>query len=120
MFLESKDYSLAVPISFPFSKMVCDNCQKKLGKVITPDPWKSGARNTTEGGGRKLNENKALTASKGRFNPYKAKFEGCRICKQKVHQVGSYYCQPCAYKKGICSMCGKQIIDTKSYKQSST
>lgn len=21
--------------------------QKKLGKVITPDPWKTGARNTT-------------------------------------------------------------------------
>ena len=21
--------------------------QKKLGKVITPDPWKAGARNTT-------------------------------------------------------------------------
>ena len=21
--------------------------QKKLGKVVTPDPWKSGARNTT-------------------------------------------------------------------------
>ena len=21
--------------------------EKKLGKVITPDPWKSGARNTT-------------------------------------------------------------------------
>ena len=99
--------------------MVCDKCQAKLGKVITPDPWKSGARNTTEGGGRKLNENKAL-ASKARFNPYKAKFESCRICKQKVHQAGSYYCQPCAYKKGICSMCGKQIIDTKSYKQSST
>jgi len=36
--------------------MVCDTCEKKLGKVITPDPWKSGARNTTEGGGRKLNE----------------------------------------------------------------
>ncbi len=32
--------------------MVCEKCQKKLGKVITPDPWKSGARNTTEGGGR--------------------------------------------------------------------
>ncbi|KAK7506929.1 hypothetical protein BaRGS_00001780, partial [Batillaria attramentaria] len=38
--------------------------QKKLGKVITPDPWKSGARNTTEGGGRKVGENKALTAKK--------------------------------------------------------
>ena len=28
--------------------------------------------------------------------------------------------QACAYKKGICSMCGKKIMDTKSYKQSST
>lgn len=34
--------------------MVCDKCEKKLGKVITPDVWKSGARNTTEGGGRKV------------------------------------------------------------------
>jgi len=49
--------------------MVCDNCEKKLGKVITPDPWKSGARNTVESGGRKVNENKALTSSKARFNP---------------------------------------------------
>lgn len=97
--------------------MVCEKCEKKLGKVITPDPWKAGgrayiyytisthllilrlmlkilaARNTTEQGGRKLNENKALTSSKNRFNPYTPKFEGCRICKQKVHQAGSYYCK---------------------------
>lgn len=26
--------------------MVCGKCQKKLGKVITPDVWKSGSRNT--------------------------------------------------------------------------
>lgn len=58
--------------------MVCDKCQAKLGKVITPDPWKSGARNTTEGGGRQINENKALTASKNRFNPYTTKFETCK------------------------------------------
>lgn len=38
--------------------MVCEKCEKKLGKVITPDPWKTGARNTTESGGRKVNENK--------------------------------------------------------------
>ncbi|KAL9954345.1 hypothetical protein ACROYT_G041869 [Oculina patagonica] len=44
--------------------MVCDKCQKKLGKVICPDPWKSGARNTTEGGGRRVNENKLLTQKK--------------------------------------------------------
>lgn len=25
----------------------------------------------------------------------------------------------CAYKRGICAMCGKQVLDTTSYKQSS-
>jgi len=97
--------------------MVCEKCQTKLGKVITPDPWKSGARNTTEGGGRKVNENKALTSKKARFSPYD-KFEKCKICKVTVHQVGSHYCQPCAYKIGICAMCGKKMIETKNYKQS--
>lgn len=24
----------------------------------------------------------------------------------------------CAYAKGLCAMCGKQILDTKAYKQS--
>lgn len=99
--------------------MVCEKCEKKLGKVITPDPWKAGARNTTEGGGRVINENKALTAKKARFTPY-GKFAECRICRQKVHQVGSNYCQGCAYKKGICAMCGKKILETKNYRQSST
>ncbi|XP_046550989.1 cysteine-rich PDZ-binding protein-like isoform X2 [Haliotis rubra] len=99
--------------------MVCEKCQKKLGKVITPDPWKSGARNTTEGGGRKVGENKALTAKKNRFNPYSTGFDKCRICKSIVHQPGSHYCQGCAYKKGICAMCGKKIIDTTNYRQTS-
>ena len=35
-------------------------------------------------------------------------------------QVGSHYCQECAYKKGICAMCGVKILKTKNYKQSST
>ncbi|ESO85660.1 hypothetical protein LOTGIDRAFT_229474 [Lottia gigantea] len=98
--------------------MVCEKCQKKLGKVITPDPWKSGARNTTEGGGRKVNENKALSGKKARFSPY-GEFGKCRICKSSVHQAGSHYCQGCAYKKGICAMCGKKIIETKNYRQTS-
>ena len=99
--------------------MVCDKCEKKLGRVITPDPWKSGARNTLESGGRKVGENKAISGNKARFNPYTSKFESCRICRQKVHQVGSHYCQACAYKKAICAMCGKKLLDTKNYKQSS-
>lgn len=58
--------------------MVCEKCEKKLGRVITPDPWKTGARNTVESGGRAVGENKALTAKKGRFNPYTSKFQECR------------------------------------------
>ncbi|XP_063749933.1 cysteine-rich PDZ-binding protein isoform X1 [Eleginops maclovinus] len=97
-----------------------EKCEKKLGKVITPDTWKDGARNTTEGGGRKLNENKILTSKKARFDPYsKTGFATCRICRSSVHQSGSHYCQGCAYKKGICAMCGKKVLDTKNYRQTS-
>uniref|UniRef100_A0A453QWN2 Cysteine-rich PDZ-binding protein n=1 Tax=Aegilops tauschii subsp. strangulata TaxID=200361 RepID=A0A453QWN2_AEGTS len=41
----------------------------------------------------------------------------CIICKQQVHQDGKY-CHTCAYSKGVCAMCGKQVLDTKLYKQS--
>lgn len=41
----------------------------------------------------------------------------CIICKQQVHQDGKY-CHTCAYSKGVCAMCGKQVLDTKHYKQS--
>lgn len=124
--------------------MVCSKCQSKLGRVITSDPWKSGARNTIESGEKKVNENKALTSKKSRFTPYTV-FEKCRICNQKVHQKGSFYCQgefcvcvsqdnnayesltpfspfastDCAYKKSICSMCGKKLMNTAKYAQSS-
>jgi hypothetical protein len=101
--------------------MVCEKCQKKLSKIVTPDTWKEGARNTTESGGRIINENKALTSKAStRYSPYSTSFQKCRICKQVVHQKSSYYCQQCAYKKGICAMCGVKILDTKSYRQTST
>merc|ERR1712203_519810 len=99
------------------------------------------------GGSRKVGENKLLTSRKNRFNPVDSDFKKCRICKQKekllrtggrvdgdskvlqevladlkiellVHQVNSHYCQECAYKKGICAMCGHKIIDTSKYRQS--
>ena len=113
--------------------MVCSQCKTKLGQVITPDPWKSGARNTTESGQRRVNENKALTAKKNRFSPYTA-IKKCSICNASIHQKGSVYCQgesgprvqaphcsflsDCAYKKGICAMCGKKLFSTAQYKQS--
>jgi len=100
--------------------MVCESCEKKLNTVICPDPWKDGARNTTESGGRKINENKLLKA-KRKVTPYGAKgaslvVQKCKQCKGQLHQQG-LYCNLCAYKQGVCSMCGKKILDTKLYKQ---
>lgn len=105
--------------------MVCEKCEKKLSTVITPDAWKAGARNTLESGGRKLNENKLLSynsqkkAGLGGASSSSQQFRDCRICKAKCHQIGSHYCQHCAYKKGICSMCGIRIASTKDHNQSS-
>ncbi|GAB2216498.1 hypothetical protein Drorol1_Dr00024272 [Drosera rotundifolia] len=42
-------------------------CEKNLGKVIVLDKWKEGVSNTTESGGRKVNENKLLS-KKHRYN----------------------------------------------------
>ncbi|RRT67735.1 hypothetical protein B296_00038970 [Ensete ventricosum] len=81
--------------------MVCEKCEKKLAKVIVPDKWKEGASNTTESGGRKINENKLLS-KKNRslvspsFLPSLLRFR--------------FLC--------VCAMCGKQVLDTKLYKQS--
>lgn len=46
--------------------MVCFKCQKKLDKLITPDSWKEGSRNTTGGkdGGRKIGVNMLLEKKK--------------------------------------------------------
>ncbi|XP_010623116.1 LOW QUALITY PROTEIN: uncharacterized protein LOC104862662 [Fukomys damarensis] len=102
-------------------RRVCEKCEKKLGTVITSHTWKDGARNSTENGGRKLNENKAWTSKKTRFHPCgKNEFSTFRICRSSVHQPGSHYCQGCSYKKGICAMCGeKKVLDPKNYKQTS-
>lgn len=108
--------------------------------MIVPDKWKEGASNVTEGGGRKVNENKLLSKKQRyallqmsrlvhstsmqillsassisrRWQPYASR---CKTCKATLHQ-DALYCQGCAYQKGICAMCGKQILDTSNYKQS--
>ena len=92
--------------------MVCSKCEKKLQRGIHQEMWKEGSRHTIEGGGRAVNENKALSARK-RWTPYGAGANGakCRICKQSLHQEG-IYCQKCAYARGQCSMCGVKVWDT--------
>ncbi|WFC96607.1 hypothetical protein MBRA1_003268 [Malassezia brasiliensis] len=113
--------------------MVCAKCEKTLSKTAVADPYRnrntagflvssgSGARPgamrggaAPPGGARKVGENKLLSKS-NRFSPLDAK---CKLCKQRVTQERASYCQACAYKKGLCAICGKQILDTSRYKQS--
>ncbi|RWW04914.1 hypothetical protein BHE74_00041615 [Ensete ventricosum] len=125
--------------------MVCEKCEKKLAKVIVPDKWKEGASNTTESGGRKINENKLLS-KKNRslvspsFLPSLLRF---RYGEETIHQqrvviplispdlielqlpiaalvVDMIFFISCegALARGVCAMCGKQVLDTKLYKQS--
>jgi hypothetical protein len=95
--------------------MVCSKCEKKLSRGIHQEMWKDGSRNTVESGGRRINENKALTAKgkTGKWTPYGAGGAGgkCRICKLSLHQEG-IFCQKCAYAQGQCSMCGVKVWDT--------
>ncbi len=81
-----------------------------------------GAKNAEAGGaGRKVGQNMLLKKSGAAASAAGAKtgaagsggggsggaFFGpkCGICKTALHQPGAY-CNNCAYKKGICSMCG--------------
>ncbi|URE41216.1 Cysteine-rich PDZ-binding [Musa troglodytarum] len=83
--------------------MVCDKCEKKLAKVIVPDKWKEGASNTTESGGRKINENKLLSKKNRNVTTSSQFLDACDILHSGPR---------------VCAMCGKQVLDTKFYKQS--
>ena len=114
--------------------MVCTKCEKKLDKLATPDVWKgekSKAERSTHlgkdeeekrpsGAGNKLLEKERklpglMLPEKGKYK-YTPYGSSCRICKKKVLERHNY-CQSCSYIKGICSMCGKKIIDVKMYRQ---
>ena len=85
--------------------MVCSKCEKKLSRGIHQEMWKEGSRQTIESGGRKINQNMALSGKK-RWTPYGGATGGskCKICKQSMHQAG-IYCQKCAHTTRACVPC---------------
>ncbi|KIM34110.1 hypothetical protein M408DRAFT_325621 [Serendipita vermifera MAFF 305830] len=110
--------------------MVCSKCEKKLSKLAAPDPF--NVTSTSEGK-RKIGQNTLLTmkgrgvgsssssSTKGlakgkRFSPYAVK--KCKDCNSNVSQNNAQYCHTCAFKKGLCSICGKAVIDTSSFTMS--
>lgn len=96
--------------------MVCDRCAAKATRICTnaPSTPMASADRKEE---RKLGMNMLLKArAKYRLNPIELR---CRVCA-KTTLEGMNYCQRCAYSRGICSMCGKKILDTTMYKMSTT
>jgi len=57
------------------TKMVCEKCEAKLSKVSAPNPWRTS---TAPAGGRKINENKALSSARERYNPIGTALPPCR------------------------------------------
>ncbi|KAJ1455361.1 microtubule-associated protein CRIPT-domain-containing protein [Pelagophyceae sp. CCMP2097] len=92
--------------------MVCQDCEKKLTKVIVPDKWKDGARNVSDDGGRATTYKNSLLQVRGSTQRYTAGVNSCKICKSKVAQE-AHYCQECAHQNGICAMCGKRVEDLR-------
>ena len=95
--------------------MVCESCESKLSaKLIVPDKWKEGSKNNVSGGGVIAGKtNKILSRLKAQ-DSWIPKDQLCRICKSKI-QLPYYFCNDCAHKKGICTMCGKKVIDTSKH-----
>ncbi|PIL24683.1 hypothetical protein GSI_12567 [Ganoderma sinense ZZ0214-1] len=102
--------------------MVCKKCEAKTSKLAAPDPFKSTSQAIKEGS-RKVGENKLLTrpgSSKNRFQYIPQPYQGkCKDCKSTVTQNKAKYCHGCAYKRGVCAICGKQVLDTTGYSMSS-
>ncbi|KIY49971.1 hypothetical protein FISHEDRAFT_40240 [Fistulina hepatica ATCC 64428] len=97
--------------------MVCKKCEKKLSKVAAPDPFQATSSSIKDGS-RKVGENKLLArgSAKSRYQPYQ---RHCKDCKSSTTQNNAKYCHGCAYRKGICSICGHKILDTSGYVMSS-
>ncbi|RLN95634.1 hypothetical protein BBJ28_00022344 [Nothophytophthora sp. Chile5] len=97
--------------------MVCEKCEEKLSKLVVPDKWKDGARNTTGGkdGGRAVGKDRSLAKKKSRvarFSPVERK---CRLCKSNVAPK-AYYCNQCAYKKGV-ALLACELASTEKMEQ---
>ncbi|CAO1617929.1 unnamed protein product [Sympodiomycopsis kandeliae] len=121
-------------------KMVCAKCEKKLTKVAASDPFRnrdvsgslktkpsasisSSSSSNSKSASASIGPTNKLLGNSNRFNPYKPSSSTstalgsggkCKICQAKVSLQGGTYCNSCAYKRGVCSICGKMLLDNKA------
>ena len=107
--------------------MVCSTCERKLKRVIAPDPWaqRVAAANSNGGGGGgggakkvKKDTNTTTTTTTNAVLSSKKRYvlgsQRCTICKKSLHQPG-VFCQPCAFQQGKCAMCGVDVQDVSMH-----
>ena len=101
--------------------MVCAKCEAKLPKLVVGDKWKGGAGSKQPGAPSSASGpmRGGKVGVPGKLGAAPAISRPCRLCKGNVHLAQAHYCQACAYKNGICAMCGTRVLDTTSYKMSS-
>jgi len=99
--------------------MVCGKCEKKLAKLSTPDVRRTFGKGSSLGYGKVEEQSRRIgsdTLSKSfkqsRAAPYMKK---CFTCKRSMYQDGMH-CAGCAHQKGLCTMCGKKIVDISSFR----
>ncbi len=105
--------------------------ERKRGVAAVPAAGRintavAAAAGSTSSGGRLVNENKLLSA-RARASPYgggsgsKAAAGGapavCGPCGGRLLTPGAKLCQTCAFKRGLCSQCGRVMLDVSAYKQ---
>lgn len=83
--------------------MVCDQCARKQSDLVTVDN-----RNKRIFGNLKVESSKKYSNGKNNINV-------CLKCKGRA-EGRNEYCLTCAYKTGICEMCGKKLMKTNMYK----
>ena len=82
--------------------MVCDECARKISNLVTVDDKSRRMY------GKVKIEIKKLGGGKEIYNK-------CLSCKGRAEDKNKY-CLTCAYRKGVCEMCGKQLTKNKMYK----
>ena len=82
--------------------MVCDECSRKIKSLATVD----------DNNKRVYGKVKIEIKKYSNIKYFNLK---CLSCTGRVEN-NNKYCITCAYKKGICEVCGKQLTNTKMYK----
>jgi hypothetical protein len=125
-------------VEFFLFPMVCEKCESKLRSLAVPEvkrkrdvasasapsaaaseaPARAAAPTV---GGKMPSAARVASSLSGaaRAQPFVA--QACRICHTHLRDANCHYCQSCAYRNGICAMCGRKLVaDLHRFKQSST